>query len=385
MNSSSFYRTTIRTPGTIVTAVATCPPRQPQLTVDCPPVGAAQVVPCSENPHPSISTSTAQTADSGKGDRFSDGQTQQVTVPAAALWDKGSGGEVSNNAFVKQQQTMKTAARTHKNLVHASVLAPPIEPILPFEGTEDISDFLAPAKPIMKPGLLRNTLFTLPTGVSFVDKILPSPADTLVEHSQYNVAYYVKLHKKCSAPGNRGQYRWPAYTPNYLGARVTLHHTSFNLESWRKHLIGYEHPELVQYLQYGFPLGLQDSPVLTPATTNHGSAYQYYPWLDKFFASGLLKGGVTGPCGSSPFPSPMISPLMTARKKPSDRRAVYDATFGANSLNNATPVDSYIGTKCIYSYPKIEDFRRIIVKSGRGCFMWKRDLSRYYLQLPSVQ
>jgi hypothetical protein len=61
---------------------------------------------------------------------------------------------------------------------------------------------------------------------------------------------------------------------------------------------------------------------------------------------------------------------------------VYDATFGSNSLNNSTPSDSYIGTKCVYSFPKIEDYRRIIIKCGTGCFLWKRDLSRYYLQLP---
>ena len=350
INSSS-RSTASSTPPTIVTAVATCPPWQPQLTADFPEKGGEQVDTGPEDPSSSISISTVPTADSEKRDSFSKGQTQQIIIPAAALWDRESVVRVSNHAFAQQPHTVRTAGRSHKNLVHASVPAAPIEPLLPFEGTEDISDFLAPAKPIMKPGLLKNTLFTLPSGVSFVDKILPRPADSLVEHSQYNVSYYVELHKECSAPGNRGQYRWPAYTPNYLGARVTLQHTSFNLESWRKHLTGYEHPELVQYLQFGFPLGLQDSPELTPATANHGSAYQYYPWLDKFFANGLLKGGVTGPCGSSPFPNPMISPLMTAKKKPSDRRAVYDTTFGANSLNNSTPVDIYIGTKCIYSFP----------------------------------
>ena len=383
-----------------VTAAATCPSRQSQLTADYSQgavdksgtvenflrdtVSSHSTCSGPENPPSNIPNSTDQSAVSETRDRISKEQTQQHTfVSAAALWDTEPGTKVSKNASVQQSsQARNTASKSLTNLVHANVKFPQIEPLFPFSGCEDISDFLTPAKPIMKPGLLKNSLFTLPTGTSFVDKILPRPEVILVEHPKFDVAYYIDLHSKCSAPGSRGQYKWPANTPNYLGARLSLQHTNFNLESWRKHLVGYEHPELIQFLEFGFPLGLLDSPALKPATANHGSAYQYYPWLDKFFASGLLKGGVTGPCGSSPFPVPMVSLLMTAHKKPSDRRAVYDATFGPNSLNNSTPTDSYIGTKCVYSYPKIEDYRRIIVRCGRGCFMWKRDLARYFLQLP---
>ena len=35
-----------------------------------------------------------------------------------------------------------------------------------------------------------------------------------------------------------------------------------------------------------------------------------------------------------------------------------------------------------YDFPKIEDFKRIVLNCGSGSFLWKRDLSRYYLQLP---
>ena len=316
--------------------------------------------------------------------RLSDISTQGhlSTVSATALWDSDP-GEVNKQALVQTTSESRTSGKPKiPNLVHAPVKSPQIEPLLPFDGSEDMGGFQVPAKPIMKPGLLKNKLFTLPSGISFVDKVLPRPAMSLTEHEHFNAAYYTDLHSRCIAPGKRGQYEWPANTPNYVGARIRLRHTTFNLDSWRRHLIGYESPELVQFLEFGFTLGLQENPVLTPATANHGSAYQYYSWLDKFFAGGLLKGGLTGPYGSSPFPNPMVSPLMTAHKKPSDRRAVFDASFGLNSLNNSTPGDVYMDTKCIYSYPKIEDFQRIILKCGRGCYLWKRDLSRYFLQLP---
>ena len=77
-----------------------------------------------------------------------------------------------------------------------------------------------------------------------------------------------------------------------------------------------------------------------------------------------------------------ISPLMTAPKKPDSRRAVYDATFGDFSLNNNTPSDQYMGQPIIFSYPKIEDFKRLVLTLGQGCLIWKRDLSRYFLQIP---
>ena len=41
-----------------------------------------------------------------------------------------------------------------------------------------------------------------------------------------------------------------------------------------------------------------------------------------------------------------------------------------------------MGQPIEYAYPKIEDFRRLVIKWCRGCKIWKRDLSRYYLQLP---
>ena len=33
-------------------------------------------------------------------------------------------------------------------------------------------------------------------------------------------------------------------------------------------------------------------------------------------------------------------------------------------------------------YPKLDDFSNLIVSLGPGCLLWKRDLSRFFLQLP---
>ena len=41
-----------------------------------------------------------------------------------------------------------------------------------------------------------------------------------------------------------------------------------------------------------------------------------------------------------------------------------------------------MGTPTVYTYPKVDDLRQIILTCGRGCYMWKRDLHRFYLQIP---
>ena len=137
-------------------------------------------------------------------------------------------------------------------------------------------------------------------------------------------------------------------------------------------------------MQFGFPLGLQEAPlpVLVPAQANHGSSYQYYTTIDKFLKVGVEKCDLVGPFVASPFEDFHTSPLMTAPKKPSSRRPVFDATFGDYSLNNNTPSDQYLGQPMEYAYPRIEDFKLLVLQKGRGCFIWKRDLSRFFLQIP---
>ena len=192
--------------------------------------------------------------------------------------------------------------------------------------------------------------------------------------------YFVALHKVTSAPG----LTYPAYTPNHRGARIPLQHTRLNIPRWRHHLIGYENADIMQFLEFGFPIGLaDDSPVsLSPTLRNHGSSYQYFTYLDEFLSTGLERCELAGPFRVPPFPEVHVSPLMTAEKKPDSRRAVFDASFGVTSLNSCTPQDTYLSQPFSYDFPKIEDFKKIVIKCGAGSYCWKRDLSRYYLQLP---
>ena len=51
-------------------------------------------------------------------------------------------------------------------------------------------------------------------------------------------------------------------------------------------------------------------------------------------------------------------------------------------MNENTPEKSYMGGNYVFTFPTVLDFADIVVSQGRGCLMWKRDLSRWFLQLP---
>ena len=244
------------------------------------------------------------------------------------------------------------------------------------------SSVAVPAKPILRASSLKERIIITPSG-RFIDRFLPVPTQPLVPRSTFTASYFSSLHNLVAAAGIRADgSTYPALTPNFLGARLPLKHVGMKVERWRYHLRGYEDNQIVQHIQYGFPLGLTELPQLKSSTRNHGSSYGFYTHVDKFITEEIKLGGLTGPFDKVPWWDMTLSPLMTAPKKPSSRRTVYDASYGDYSLNNSTPSDTYLGQPCVYTFPKIDDFRMLVLRCGQGCFMFKRDLSRFFLQLP---
>ena len=206
----------------------------------------------------------------------------------------------------------------------------------------------------------------------FIDRLLP-PRPAFEENIKYSKSYFVNLHLAVKA----------YETHNFLGARIPLEHNNINVKVFRFYLSRFDYPyiHLMQFVEFGFPLGLWPDICLVPCTNNHSSAYSYYSYIDEFVAKELKSLGLTGPFSNEPFEQIMLSPLMTAHKKPNSRRAVFDASFGLFSLNKNTPEGAYHETQYEFTFPRVDDLADLIAKLGRGCFLFKRDLSRYFLQL----
>ena len=188
----------------------------------------------------------------------------------------------------------------------------------PVEGEYSVALDKGPATPVVKPSTLSNLYLCIRQTSAqgqilttvFTDKKLPGANTFPLEQQWFDLNYFKTLSVRTSAAGPT----WSAGTPNCLGARVRLTHTALVLPKWRQHLIGYEDLEICQYLEYGFPIGLCQNPppVLESAVKNHSSAYQFYPWVDEFLASGIARKYIAGPYKEQPFENIHISPLMTA-------------------------------------------------------------------------
>ena len=219
---------------------------------------------------------------------------------------------------------------------------------------------------------LKTNFVRLTSGKSFEDKFLPLNPRKSSPNSEFPPSYFVDLHNKIRKSG----------TYNYAGARITLQHTRINCNLFRELLAEYDDIEVCQFLQFGFPLGLAEDIFLEPTLKNHQSSYKYFSYVDELVEKETLCCGVTGPFDSEPFEPTMISPLMTAPKNPGGRRPVFDASYGDWSLNENTPQKSYMGGPYNFSFPTVLNFAELVIEQGQGCLLYKRDLSRWFLQLP---
>ena len=213
---------------------------------------------------------------------------------------------------------------------------------------------------------------TLPNGSCFLDKILPKATATLREDVHFPAITFINLHYRVRASG----------TYNFAGARVELPHCKLKINNFRKLLLDYDDLGICQFLQFGFPLGLAQEVFLEPALKNHQSSYSFFTYIDKFLEKEVSKHGVAGPLPQPPFVPTMLSPMMTSPKSPSSRRPVFDASWGDWSLNENTPVKSYLGENYCFTFPTVLDLADLIQKEGPGCLLWKRDLERWFMQLP---
>lgn len=170
--------------------------------------------------------------------------------------------------------------------------------------------------------------------------------------------------------------------PNYLGARIPLV-SDLNIDQWRAHLIGYHDELLCEFLLYGWPLGYHaDNPPRT-VDDNHPSARAHAAHVHKFIEVEEAYKAIIGPFKEPPFiPWTRVSPIMTRPKRDSDeRRIIIDLSYPVGwAVNDGIDTANHFGTNITYSLPSISDLVERIKQQGKGCFLWKADLTRAYRQ-----
>ena len=170
--------------------------------------------------------------------------------------------------------------------------------------------------------------------------------------------------------------------PNYTAARIPLP-SDLNLSNWRADLAGYADYKIVDFLAYGWPIGINREAILSSQFESHPSARAHARDVTHYIATELGHRALLGPFEGPPATNCHFSPLMTRHKRDSKfRRVIVDLSWpqGA-SVNDGISRTVYVDGPMTISLPTPDDMERAVVALGQGAFLYKTDLSRGYRQL----
>ena len=169
---------------------------------------------------------------------------------------------------------------------------------------------------------------------------------------------------------------------NFKVARVPLP-SGLNITRWRRELKGYSDSHIADYLEFGWPIGINRDAELCSQFANHPSALAHPHDVEHYITTELSHRALLGPFHGPPASTCHFSPLMTRPKKDSRfRRVIIDLSWPrGQSVNDGISKTEYIDGPMTISLPTPDDMERAIVQVGRGAFLYKTDLARGYRQL----
>lgn len=171
--------------------------------------------------------------------------------------------------------------------------------------------------------------------------------------------------------------------PNYRGCKITLP-SGLKIQNWRRYLKNYSDKQVVDYLEYGFPIGYTDSCWPKANNINHSSAMAYPLHVKRYIETECAHGALLGPFNHSPFRKGLhTSPMLTRPKKNSEnRRVILDLSWPKNhSVNSGIPKDTYLGEPYKLVYPSIDNMADLVRQYGTGAKLYVADIERAYRNL----
>ena len=88
--------------------------------------------------------------------------------------------------------------------------------------------------------------------------------------------------------------------PNFLQCRIPVT-SKLNVDSWRFHLADYWDQQLLDLLEYGFPIDFDRSYPLMSTLVNHTSALQNDTHVSNYFQEELQHKAIMGPLWNPHF------------------------------------------------------------------------------------
>ena len=171
--------------------------------------------------------------------------------------------------------------------------------------------------------------------------------------------------------------------PNYKGCHIPIP-SKINFKFLQEKLSKYHDKIVVDLLKFGFPLDFNATTGVKTVPRNHAGARDFKPIIKKQIEKEIRLNACIGPFRESPFGNDIrLSPLNSVPKKDSlERWLILDLSFPhSNAVNDSISKDSYQGKFEKLVLPLVDNLVERIVKLGKGCKIWKVDLSRAYRQV----
>ena len=170
--------------------------------------------------------------------------------------------------------------------------------------------------------------------------------------------------------------------PNYQKARIAVP-SGLRVPAWRQLVKDYDLKILAEYVEFGFPLGV-DYQIFkfSSFTKNHASALLRPQGVDKYFKVEREKNLIYGPFKDSPFDQTHYSPLMARDKLDGGVRIIVDLSWPiGQSVNSCVAADIYDNIPFKLQYPTIDQVVQKIQEYGPTCLLYKVDLERAFRNL----
>ena len=139
--------------------------------------------------------------------------------------------------------------------------------------------------------------------------------------------------------------------------------------------------QLLDLLEFWFPLNFDTNTVLTSTVESHASTKQFSSHVESYIKEEIKHGAIFGPYEHKPI-NLHVSPFMTRDKPDSDtRRTIVDLSWPkGQSVNAGVQKDKYLGSDFVLNYPSVDDIVKRVIELGPGSLLCKVDISRAFRQ-----